>query len=248
MDLKATFKFNRPIDKTEEFIHIDGFTVTAGEKQFRFDFQTYSGHLSDNPSVVEYEGRFLDTYVYPETRDLSKILDKIESLDECRIYIDHVEGDIIDDLYLDEILEFTFIDGGRYHQDIHDSTEYVTIQAEEYRYLKKRYRIFCRLNTNVLKDYICRNHMKLAGDLQANTPEGVIVDGDTILKDQIDELSDQDYTGIFKDITEIWKEAKTVRERQLLTKMFETFTGISMKEYLEACIKKITKGEKDNER
>lgn len=71
-----------------------------------------------------------------------------------------------------------------------------------------------------------------------------VIDGDTILKDQIDELSDQDYTGIFKDIVGTWKEAKTVRERQLLAKMFETFTGISMKEYLKKCIKNITKENK----
>lgn len=38
MILKAKFRFNRPIDKTKEFIHIDGFTVTADGKQYRFDF------------------------------------------------------------------------------------------------------------------------------------------------------------------------------------------------------------------
>lgn len=242
MCLKAKFKFNRPINKTEEFIHIDGFTVTADGKQYRFDFQTYSGHLSDDPSIVEYEGEFLDTYIYPESKGLSKVLEKIEALDECRIYVDHLEGDIVDDLYLDKILEFTLIDG-RYRHEILKSTDYVTVRSEEYKYTNE-YRIFCSLNKNILEDYICRHHMKLAEDIQSNTPEGYVIDGDTILKDQIDTLSDQDYTGIFTEITEIWKEGKTARERQLLAKMFETFTGISMKEYLETCIKKITKGEK----
>lgn len=242
MGLKAKFKFNRPINKTEELIHIDGFTVTADGKQYRFDFQTHLGHLSDDPSIVEYEGEFLDTYVYPESKDLSKVLEKIEALDECRIYVDHLEGDIIDDLYLDKILEFTFIDG-RYRHEILESTDYVTVRSEKYKY-KDGYRIFCSLNTNILEDYICKHRMNLAEVLQSNTPEGYVIDGDTILKDQIDELSDQDYTGIFKEITKIWKEAKTVRERQLFEKMFETFTGISMKEYLKKCIKNITKENK----
>ena len=239
MCLKAKFKFNRPINKTEEFIHIDGFTVTADGKKYRFDFQTYSGHLCDDPSIVEYEGEFLNTYVYPESKDLSKVLEKIETLDECRIYVDHLEGDIVDDLYLDNILEFTLIDG-RYRHEILESTDYVTVRSEKYKYTDG-YRIFCSLKANVLEDYICNLHIKLAENLQSNTPAGCIRDGDTILKDQIDSLSDEDYTGIFKDIIEIWKEAKTVRERQLLAKMFETFTGISMKEYLEKCIKNITK-------
>lgn len=239
MCLKAKFKFNRPINKTEEFIHIDGFTVTADGKQYRFDFQKYSGHLSDDPSIIEYKGEFLDTYVYPESKDLSKVLEKIEALDECRIYFDHLEGDIIDDLYLDKILEFTFIDG-RYRHEILESTDYVTVRSEKYKYTDG-YRIFCSLNTNVLEDYICSSRIKIAGYLQSNTPEGFIMDGDTILKDQIDTLSDEDYTGIFKDITEIWKEAKTIRERQLLAKMFEAFTGFPIKEYLEKCIKNITR-------
>ena len=52
MILKAKFRFNRPIDKTKEFIHIDGFTVTADGKQYRFDFQTYLGQLNEDPSIV----------------------------------------------------------------------------------------------------------------------------------------------------------------------------------------------------
>ena len=56
MILKAKFRFNRPIDKTKEFIHIDGFTVTADGKQYRFDFQTYLGQLNEDPSIGECEG------------------------------------------------------------------------------------------------------------------------------------------------------------------------------------------------
>ena len=37
---------------------------------------------------------------------------------------------------------------------------------------------------------------------------------------------------------------ETAIQRQLLAKMFETFTGISMKEYLKKCIKNITKENK----
>lgn len=181
MILKAKFRFNRPIDKTKEFIHIDGFTVTADGKQYRFDFQTYLGQLNEDPSIVECEGKFLDTVVYPEFKDLPIVLKKIETLDECRIYIVHLEGDIVDDLYLDEILEFTLIEDGRHRQDIHDSTEYVNIQAEKHRYIKNRYRVFYSLNTNVLADYTCSHRMSLTEVLQSNAPEGYVIDGDTIV-------------------------------------------------------------------
>ena len=74
-----------------------------------------------------------------------------------------------------------------------------------------------------------------------HTPDGHIVDGDTLLKDQIDSLEDNDYTGIFDEIVGIWKEAGSIEERRIVAKMFETFTGMKFKHYLEKCVKETTR-------
>ena len=127
-------------------------------------------------------------------------------------------------LYLLEVLEFTLIrnDGSVCLRD--DGS--VCIGAE------------------ILEDFNFRHMLKMADELPQ---EGLSVDGDTILKDQLDELFDEDYTGIYAEIIGIWKEARTDREKTFVKKMFETFTGISLKDYLEKCITTIAE-EKHNER
>ena len=99
-----------------------------------------------------------------------------------------------------------------------------------------------RLRPEILEDFNFRHILEMAEEIPK---EGLSVDGDTILKDQFDELFDEDYTGIYDEIIGIWKDAKTEREKALVKKMFETFIGISLKEYLEKCIDVITKEEHD---
>lgn len=98
------------------------------------------------------------------------------------------------------------------------------------------------LRPEILEDFNFRHILEMAEEIPK---EGLSVDGDTILKDQFDELFDEDYTGIYDEIIGIWKETKTEREKALVKKMFETFIGISLKEYLEKCIDVITKKEHD---
>lgn len=214
MILKAKFRFNRPIDATKDFVCIGGFAATAAGKQYPFDFMTYYGNVDKKDSaILEYEGVGLDTDAFPDSAELVKYAEDIESLNECSM--DTMDTDD-DTLYLVEVLEFTLIrDEGS-----------VSIGAE------------------ILEDFNFRHILEMAEEIPK---EGLSVDGDTILKDQLDELCDEDYTGIYDEIIGIWKEARTDREKSLIKKMFETFTGISLKDYLEKCVITIA-GEKHNER
>lgn len=212
MILKAKFRFNRPIDTSKDFISTkEAFTVTIFGKEYSFDFMNYCGNVKkENPANLEYEGTDLDTDAFPDSAELVKYAEDIESLDECSIDTDN------DTLYLMEVLEFTLI----------KDTGYISLRPE------------------ILEDFNFRHILEMAEELPK---EGLSVDGDTILKDQLDELFDEDYTGIYAEIIGIWKEARTDKEKDLVKKMFETFTGISLKDYLEKCITTI-KEEKHNER
>ena len=209
--LKAKFRFNRPINTTKDFTCIEGFAATAAGKQYQFDFMTYYGNVDKkDPTILDYEGEGLDTEVFPDSAELVKYAEDIESLDECSIDTDD------DTLYLVEVLEFTLVrEAGS-----------VSLRPE------------------ILEDFNFSHSLEMAEELPK---EGLSVDGDTILKDQIDELFDEDYTGLYDEIIGIWKEAKTDKEKNLVKKMFETFAGISLKDYLEKCITTITE-EKQNER
>lgn len=212
MILKAKFRFNRPIDTSKDFISTkEAFTVTIFGKEYSFDFMNYCGNVKkEDPAILEYEGTDLDTDAFPDSAELVKYAEDIESLDECSIDTDN------DTLYLMEVLEFTLI----------KDTGSISLRPE------------------ILEDFNFRHILEMAEELPK---EGLSVDGDTILKDQLDELFDEDYTGIYAEIIGIWKEARTDKEKDLVKKMFETFAGISLKDYLEKCITTITE-EKHNER
>lgn len=212
MILKAKFRFNRPIDTSKDFIStMEAFTVTIFGKEYSFDFMNYCGNVKkEDPAILEYEGTDLDTDAFPDSAELVKYAEDIESLDECSIDTDN------DTLYLMEVLEFTLI----------KDTGSISLRPE------------------ILEDFNFRHILEMAEELPK---EGLSVDGDTILKDQLDELFDEDYTGIYAEIIGIWKEARTDKEKDLVKKMFETFTGISLKDYLEKCITTIAE-EKHNER
>lgn len=66
-----------------------------------------------------------------------------------------------------------------------------------------------------------------------------IRDADTILKDILDE-QDQDFeiTGIAQDIFNIYKKST---DKTSVKEMFFEFTGVDFDEYLNKCIKEITR-------
>lgn len=73
--------------------------------------------------------------------------------------------------------------------------------------------------------------------LNSNTPDGQIIDSDTILVDLI-ENNDFEFSGFSQDIFNIYKESK---DKDTVKKMFYEFTGIEFDEYLAKCQKEISR-------
>lgn len=73
--------------------------------------------------------------------------------------------------------------------------------------------------------------------LNNNTPDGQIVDADTILVDLIQEC-DYEFSGIAQDIFNIWKCST---DKKAVEQMFFEFTGIEFDDYLMKCIKEISR-------
>lgn len=212
--------------------------MTAGGEQYRFDFVTYYGYVDkDDSTILRYEGRNLHTDTFPESKALQDYaLGRIETLDECNIATED------DGLYLTEVLDFSLI-AERYLQVGRlrpKTTEYVEIEVEEFE-KSEGYRVFCALKPEVLEDYNYTHLLEMGEELYEHTPDGCIVDGDTLLKDQIDALEDCDYTGISDEIVGIWKDTGSIEERKIVAKMFETLTGMKFMHYLEKCVKETTR-------
>ena len=73
--------------------------------------------------------------------------------------------------------------------------------------------------------------------LNNNTPNGVIIDADTILVDLI-ENNDFEITGIAQDIFDIWKNST---DKKAVEKMFYEFTDMEFDRYLMKCKEEISK-------
>lgn len=82
--------------------------------------------------------------------------------------------------------------------------------------------------------------VKCVRELCKNTPDGVIIDADTILKDIMNDVNFEE-TGIAEEILEIWEKADTGNGHQAVEELFLTFTGIKFEEYLKKCMKEITR-------
>ncbi len=72
--------------------------------------------------------------------------------------------------------------------------------------------------------------------LNDNTPDGKIVDADTILVDLI-QKNDFEFSGIAQDIFNIWKGSS---DKKAVEQMFYEFTGMEFDRYLMKCKDEIT--------
>ena len=79
--------------------------------------------------------------------------------------------------------------------------------------------------------------LKEVEKLNANTPDGVVVDADTILVDMVQE-NDFEITGIAQDIFNIWRNSS---DKKAVEQMFFEFTDMEFKDFLEKCKKEITR-------
>lgn len=73
--------------------------------------------------------------------------------------------------------------------------------------------------------------------LLENTPNGRIVDADTILKDLLDE-SDFEISGLAKELIQIWQNAS---DKASIEQLFCLFTGCAFEDYLDQCIRDTTR-------
>lgn len=74
--------------------------------------------------------------------------------------------------------------------------------------------------------------------LNSSTPNGMIIDSDTILADLLQDV-DNEVSGFSQDIFNIYKRSK---DKDAVKQMFFEFTGTEFDDYLDKCVKEITRG------
>lgn len=79
--------------------------------------------------------------------------------------------------------------------------------------------------------------IKEVEELNNNTPDGRIVDGDTILADLI-ESNDFELSGMCQDIFNIWKNTT---DKEAVEQMFFEFTGVEFVKFLKKCKEEISR-------
>lgn len=231
--LMAKIRFNRPIDAITDFVSVDSFNITAGESAFSFDMMDSAISIDkEDASLLHYCGKNLDTGSFPESKLLPDIVAYVNELNRISIYVE-TDGMSLFPVKVEEISFFLESD------KIPKSTKFVKAEKTEDGCLYT-------VTSCVLDAYNKNLHLEQmdekAEELYHYRPSGSgIVDGDTLLKDQIDSLCDEDYTGIFLEIANIWNIADTLYEKGLVQMMFEAFTGIKFADYLEKCIKETTR-------
>lgn len=208
MKLTAKIRLNREIDSVDDVISIGGFGVNIGSKEVIFDMMDSAIYIDKKDGfIVTYEGWNLDVESFPDSA----------LLDDTYRYINTLT---------------------RINVDTEDVSLY-PVKVEEFIFLLRETKV--PLSKEVLDKYnealSLKNMVSEADRLDILVKEkSFIIDGDTILKDQIDSLLDEDYTGIFREIIDIWNIADTPGEKRIAERMFETFTGMKFRDYIAKCI------------
>lgn len=208
MKITVKIRFNREIDSVDDVISIGSFGTKIDSKEIIFDTMDSAIYIDKKDgSIVTYEGWNLDVESFPD----SALLD-----DACR--------------YINTLT--------RINVDTEDVSLY-PVKVEEFIFLLRETKV--PLSKEILDKYnealSLKNMVAEADRLDILVKEkSFIIDGDTILKDQIDSLLDEDYTGIFREIIDIWNIADTSGEKRIAERMFETFTGMKFRDYIAKCI------------
>lgn len=208
MKLTAKIRFNREIDSVDDVISIGSFGVNIESKEVIFDMMDSAIYIDKKDGfIVTYEGWNLDVESFPDSALLEDTYRYINTLTRINV-------------------------------DTEDVSLY-PVKVEEFIFLLRETKV--PLSKEVLDKYnealSLKNMVSEADRLDILVKEkSFIIDGDTILKDQIDSLLDEDYTGIFREIIDIWNIADTPREKRIAERMFETFTGMKFRDYIAKCI------------
>ena len=208
MKLTVKIRFNREIDSVDDVISIGSFGVNVGSKEIIFDTMDSAIYIDKKDGfIVTYEGWNLDVESFPDSA----------LLDDTYRYINTLT---------------------RINVDTEDVSLY-PVKVEEFIFLLRETKV--PLSKEILDKYnealSLKNMVAEADRLDILIKEkSFIIDGDTILKDQIDSLLDEDYTGIFREIIDIWNITDTSGEKRIAERMFETFTGMKFRDYIAKCI------------
>ena len=84
--------------------------------------------------------------------------------------------------------------------------------------------------------------VRIAREFTNNTPDGPVVDADTILCDIMQDVA-FDETGLADEIFNIWLGSS---DRLSVEKLFETFTDMSFENYVLSCIARTTRRKAGN--
>lgn len=181
MKITVKIRFNREIDSVDDVISIGSFGVNVGSKEIIFDMMDSAIYIDKKDgSFVTYEGWNLDVESFPDSALLDDVCHYINTLTRVNV-------------------------------DTEDVSLY-PVKVEEFIFLLKETKV--PLSKEILDKYnealSLKNMVAEADRLDILIKEkSFIIDGDTILKDQIDSLLDEDYTGIFREIIDIWNIADT---------------------------------------
>lgn len=232
--LMAKIRFNRPVDPTADFVSIGSFNISTGESNLSFDMMDTAINIDkEDASLLYYCGKNLDTESFPESKHLHDTVAHMNALNHVSVEVE-TNGIPLFPVQV-ECFSFFFESG-----QIPESTEFVKAEKTEdgCLYVVATNWILDAYNENLHLEQMSEK----AEELYHYRPSGRgIVDGDTLLKDQIDSLYNDDYTGIFSEIIKIWNSADMLYEKELVQKMFEAFTGMKFADYLEKCIKETTR-------
>lgn len=91
------------------------------------------------------------------------------------------------------------------------------------------------------KNQMIEKMLNRVEELNNNTPNGLIVDADTILVDLV-QSEDLEFSGFAQDIFNIYRNSK---DKEAVKQMFYEFTGTDFYTYLEKCEAEITRNELD---
>lgn len=94
--------------------------------------------------------------------------------------------------------------------------------------------------SNAINIDTCRKVQKVLEQLN-NTPNGVVIDADTILADLIDD-ADFEVSGLAAELLSIWDKSG---DRASIEQMFCLITGCAFEDYLDRCIAETTQAEKE---
>ena len=73
--------------------------------------------------------------------------------------------------------------------------------------------------------------------LMSRTPDGIVIDGDTILADIMEE-ADFEESGSTEELVAIWK---STADKEAFHRLFMFFTGWDFEDFLEAAVKRTTR-------